>query len=126
MAALTAAVLSPANLMAAPAAQPFSPRADGVTLTVRLMPKAGRTRIEGMRATPDGSALAIAVTAPPEDGKANAALIALIAKALHRPQSAVHLTHGSKSRNKTLTIDGAPEELMNELTEMTKRAARHD
>ena len=111
--------------MAAPAAQPFSPRADGVILTVRLTPKAGRARIDGIRATPDGTALAIAVTAPPEDGKANAALIALIAKALQLPRSALRLTHGGKSRNKTVTIDGAPEELMNKLTEMITGAARH-
>ncbi len=111
--------------MATPASQPFSPRADGVTLTVRLTPKAGRARIDGVRATPGGTALAIAVTAPPEDGKANAALIALLAKALHLPKSALHLTHGGKSRNKTVTIDGAPEELMSKLTELVKGTARH-
>lgn len=96
-----------------------------MTLTVRLTPKAGRERIEGLRATPDGTALAVAVNAPPEDGKANAALVALLATAPHLPKPSVHLTHGSKSRNKTVTIDGAPEELMNTLTEMIKGTARH-
>jgi uncharacterized protein (TIGR00251 family) len=111
--------------MATLAPQPFSPRADGVSLTVRLTPKAGRERIDGIRATPDGVGLAVAVKAPPEDGKANAALIALLAKALHLPKSAVHLTHGGKSRNKTVTIDGAPEELMSKLTALVKETARH-
>jgi hypothetical protein len=125
LAALTADARSPAQTLASPPALPFSPRADGVTLTVRLTPKASRARIDGVRATPGGPALAIAVTAPPEDGKANAALIALLAKALHRPKSAVHLAHGGKSRNKTVTIDGAPEELMSKLTDLMKGTARH-
>lgn len=125
MAALTADAPSPTHAKARPAAQPFSPRVDGVTLTVRLTPKAGRERIEGIRATPDGTALAIAVNAPPEDGKANAALIALLAKALRLPKSALHLTHGAKNRNKIVTIDGAPEELMSKLTDLMTGTPLH-
>jgi uncharacterized protein (TIGR00251 family) len=103
---------------------PFSPSPGGVTLAVRLTPKAGRERIEGLRATPDGEVLAVAVTAPPEDGKANAALSALLAKSLRLPKSAVRVTRGGKSRNKTVTIDGDPEELMSKLTALVKEA-RH-
>lgn len=117
MAALTDRVL--------PASPPFSPVTGGVRLTVRLTPRAGRARIEGLRDTPNGSAAAIAVTEPPEDGKANAALESLLAKALHLPKSAVRVTHGGKSRNKTVTIDGKPEDLMNKLTELLSGAPHH-
>ena len=89
---------------------------------MRLTPRAGRARIEGLRDTPDGPVAAVAVTEPPEDGKANAALERLLAKALHLPKSAVRVTHGGKSRNKTVTIDGKPEELMSQLTELLSGA----
>lgn len=112
--------------MPSPAPQPFAPSPGGVTLAVRLTPKAGRERIEGLRATPDGAVLAVAVTAPPEDGKANAALTALLAKRLRMAKSAVRVTHGGKSRNKTVAIDGNSEELMDKLTALVNESRRHD
>ncbi len=108
-----------ATLPVAPAA-PYAPLADGVRLAVRLTPKAGRARIDGLRATPDGQVLAVAVTAPPEDGKANAALEALLAKALRLAKSAVRVTQGGKSRNKSVTIDGDPADLTRRLTALLK------
>lgn len=107
------------------APQPFSPSPGGVTVAVRLTPKAGRERIEGLRATPEGEVLAVAVTAPPEDGKANAALTALLAKRLRVPKSAVRVMHGGKSRNKTVAIDGNPEDLMRKLTALIDDGSRH-
>jgi uncharacterized protein len=101
-----------------PATQPFSPLTGGVRLAVRLTPRAGRSRIDGLRETPDGPVVAIAVSQPPEDGKANAALESLLAKALHLPKSAVRVIHGGKSRNKTVAIDGKPEDLMSKLTDL--------
>ena len=107
------------------APQPFSPLAGGVRLAVRLTPRAGRARIDGLRETPDGPVAAIAVTAPPEDGKANAALENLLAKALHLPKSAVRVTQGGRSRNKTVVIDGKPEDLMSKLSDLLTGAPRH-
>lgn len=46
------------------------------------------------------------VSAPPADGEANAALIALIAKAVGRPKSAVRVTAGASARLKTIEIEG--------------------
>lgn len=100
---------------------PCSPTAHGITLTVRLTPRAGRAAIEGWRATPQGEALAVAVNEPPEDGKANAALAALLAKQFHVAKSAVHIDHGAKSRNKTVTVDGDPKALVNRLTQLLNR-----
>jgi len=105
--------------------QAFSPVAGGIRLAVRLTPRAGRARIEGTRQTPDGPVAAIAVTAPPEDGKANAALEQLLAKALHLPKSAVRVTQGGKSRNKTVMIDGTSEDLMSKLATLLLDSPSH-
>jgi uncharacterized protein (TIGR00251 family) len=84
---------------------------DGLSLNLRVTPKARRNAIEGLRGGTDGPLLAIAVNAPPEDGKANAAVIALLAKALGLPKSAITLAQGGKSRQKTLHISGPADAL---------------
>lgn len=83
---------------------------------MRLTPKARFERIEGLMADGDGRMrLKIAVTAPPEDGKANAALVAFLAKKLKIAKSAVDLDAGATSRLKTLLIAGDPESLASKL-----------
>jgi uncharacterized protein (TIGR00251 family) len=76
-------------------------RADGVVLRVRVQPKASREAISG-----SVDALKVALMAPPVDGEANAALIALIAKRFHLPKSALRLISGEKSREKTVFVPG--------------------
>jgi uncharacterized protein len=73
-----------------------------VTIDVLVQPRASRARI-GPRH--DGR-IKIAITAPPVDGEANAAVIELVAKALRVPRSAVAITAGHSSRRKTLAIAG--------------------
>ncbi|MCB1540362.1 MAG: DUF167 domain-containing protein [Rhodoblastus sp.] len=91
---------------------PWRARADGVTLVVRLTPKGGRDAIDGVEMMSDGKAVLKArVRAVPEDGKANAALVELIAKALRVPRSAVTVAAGQTSRVKTLEIAGDAAEL---------------
>lgn len=51
--------------------------------------------------------LKIAVTAPPVDGEANAAVIELLAKALGVPRRQVEVIAGASSRRKTVRIEGA-------------------
>ena len=88
---------------------PFRTLPDGLSLAVRVTPKASRTRVTGLARDADGaSLLTVAVTAPPEDGKANAALIKLLAKAWRLPKAAVTVTAGAASRRKTLRIAGDP------------------
>jgi hypothetical protein len=85
---------------------------EGLRLFVRLQPKARRERIEGVVTEPDGrTALKVAVTAPPEGGKANAALIALLGKSWRLPKSAIEIVGGASDRRKTLLLRGDPASL---------------
>jgi uncharacterized protein (TIGR00251 family) len=91
---------------------PFRAAADGVTVSVRVTPRAGRNRIEGTAAEANGGvALKVAVTAPPEDGKANDAVIALLARAWRLPKGSVRIIRGAAARHKTLHIAGDPKRL---------------
>ena len=79
----------------------------GLTLVVRLTPKGGRDAIDGVETMSDGRpVLKARVRAAPEDGKANAALIEFLAKALRVPKTAVTLASGQTSRVKSLEIAG--------------------
>jgi uncharacterized protein len=73
------------------------------TVDILVQPRASRARL-GPRH--DGR-IKIAVTAPPVDGEANAAVIELVAKSLGVPRSAVTVIAGQSSRRKTLKVTGA-------------------
>jgi uncharacterized protein (TIGR00251 family) len=74
---------------------------------VRLTPKGGRDHIEGWWTDSAGqTALKARVAAPPEDGKANTALIDLLARALDVRKADVRIASGTTSRLKTIEIDG--------------------
>ncbi|MCA1940410.1 MAG: DUF167 family protein [Caenispirillum bisanense] len=92
---------------AAPAGLPFEPAAGGLRLFVRLTPKASRTAVQGIAPDADGGhVLKVAVTAVPENGKANEALIKLLAKEWRLPKSAFTLVSGATDRRKTLLVAG--------------------
>ena len=79
-------------------------------LTVHLTPKASCNKIEGWAKDEKGQdILRVKVTAVPEDGKANAALIKLLSKALGIPRSQISLVRGTTSRIKQFEIEGALE-----------------
>ena len=71
-------------------------------LRVRLTPRAHRDEVTGVR---DGLVLA-RVRAPPVDGRANAALERLLAKALGVPPSRVEVVRGQGAREKVVRVDG--------------------
>ena len=76
-------------------------------MRIRLTPRAARSRVEGVGAGADGGAvLKVAVTAPPERGKANAAMITLLAKAWRLPKTSMAITAGATARRKTLLVKG--------------------
>lgn len=78
--------------------------ADGsVILTLHIQPGAKKTEITGLH----GDALKIRLAAPPVDGKANAALIAFLAKACGVSKSSVELVSGDTSRAKRVRVSGA-------------------
>lgn len=71
-------------------------------ITVRLTPRGGRDAIDGW----DGDLLRVRVAAAPVDGKANDALLRLLAKALGIAPSRVTLASGAQARVKTVDVDG--------------------
>jgi uncharacterized protein (TIGR00251 family) len=90
-----------------PATRPslFTPYDNGWIFPVRVTPKASRNSIAGLDRAQDGSTyLKVKVTAVPEDGKANAAVIKLLAKDWKVPKGSISVVRGDTSRNKTLKI----------------------
>jgi uncharacterized protein (TIGR00251 family) len=81
---------------------PLADTPDGVVITVRAMPRAGRSRIDGMR---DG-ALLVRLAAAPVDGEANAELIVVLARALGVPRSRLTVIAGERSRDKRVLVSG--------------------
>lgn len=79
-------------------------------LAVRLTPRAGVDRIDGWATDAAGREhLKARVRAAPVDGEANAALEALLAKALGVPKSAVRVARGASARLKQVAVDGLDE-----------------
>ena len=77
-------------------------------LKIRLQPKASADRIDGCERLEDGtSLLRCRVTAVPEKGKANAALVTLLAKTWRIPKSSIAIVSGETDRNKTIEIGKA-------------------
>ena len=74
-------------------------------LSVRLTPRSSRDAITGWR---DG-VLQARVTAPPVDGRANAALIRLLADALGVPAGSLTIVTGATARQKTVDVDDLDE-----------------
>jgi hypothetical protein len=87
------------------------PAADGVRLRLKVAPRAARDAILGLRAEPDGERLAVQVTAAPEDGRANAALLRLLAKRSGVPAGRLRIVAGAAGRRKTVAAEGAPDAL---------------
>jgi uncharacterized protein len=82
---------------------------DAIVFRVRLTPRGGRDAIDGWGVGADGSRhLKARVAVPPEGGRANTALIALLAKSLRIPKAKVAIVAGHAARLKTMSI-AAPE-----------------
>ena len=71
-------------------------------ISIRLTPRGGRDGIDGW----DGDVLRVRVAAPPVEGRANEAMLRLLAKALGVPASKVTLASGAQSRIKLVDVDG--------------------
>jgi uncharacterized protein (TIGR00251 family) len=77
-------------------------------VAIRLQPRAKREEVVGERA----GGIVIRVTAPPVDGKANAALCAFIAKAAGVSASSVDVVRGQTSRDKVVRVHGVTAEAL--------------
>ncbi len=103
---------------------PLRAVAGGVEVAVRLSPKASRAMVEGVRRDSAGNAyLAVRVSAPAEGGKANTALIKLLAKHWRLPPSRITLVAGARDRRKRLRVAGDPEALRAAIEGAFSRAA---
>ena len=81
---------------------------EGVVLTLRVVPRANRTAIQGLL----GDALKVRLQAPPVDGKANAALIEFFSDVLDIPRNRIEILSGATDRNKRVLIRGGTESMI--------------
>jgi uncharacterized protein YggU (UPF0235/DUF167 family) len=86
-------------------AQPWRISGAHLLLAVRVTPRSSREIVEGIWHDADGGAwLSVKVRAAPDDGQANKAVIALLAKTLGLPKSAITLESGAAARLKRLQL----------------------
>ncbi|MBM3557214.1 MAG: DUF167 domain-containing protein [Alphaproteobacteria bacterium] len=89
------------------------PIAGGVTVALKVQPKSKREGIEGLVPEAGGGArLKVRVKAPPDSGKANAAVIALLADAWGLRKSDIALIAGATERNKLVSVKGEAKALL--------------
>jgi uncharacterized protein len=75
----------------------------GITFDVKVVPRSSRDRVGPVV----GDRLKVAVTAPPVDGEANAAVVAVLSRVLGVPRASVRILRGETGRQKTIRVDGA-------------------
>ena len=101
---------------------PFEIVADGLIVHVRLTPKAAHDRIDGAELRDDGlPVLKARVRAVPEDGKANKALLKLLAKSLSLPGRNLSLVAGHKARIKRILIAGDGRDLARQFKDLLEQ-----
>lgn len=92
---------------------PLTPGPSGVAFAVRVIPRAGKTGVAGLR----GDAVVVRLAAAPVDGAANDALIAFLSATFDRPKRDVSILSGATSRDKRVAIAGlTPEQVTAKLS----------
>jgi uncharacterized protein len=81
---------------------PLTSRAGSVYLPIRVIPRAGRTAVAGVRQ----DALLIRLASAPVDGAANDELVAFIATLLDIPRRQISIASGERSRSKRVAVSG--------------------
>ncbi len=84
---------------------------DALVVDIQVVPRASRTVVGGMT----GDRLRVAVSAPPVDGAANAAVIQALADAFGVPRRAIEILRGETGRRKTVRITGGSAETLERL-----------
>jgi uncharacterized protein (TIGR00251 family) len=95
----------------------FTLQPGSVALAIKVVPGSSRDKIVGEY---DGG-LKVTVSKPPEDGAANKAVVALLAKSLQIPTEQVTITHGHSRPRKIVSITGlTPDQISTRLTPVRK------
>ena len=94
-------------------------RPDGLLVDVQVVPRASRTAV----GPAVGDRLRVAVTSPPVDGAANAAVIEALADAFGVRRAAIEIVRGERGRRKTVRIAGATRAALEKLLNPTDGAA---
>jgi len=96
---------------------PVTPVDDGARVALRVIPRAARAGVDGVVVDAAGRPhLKVRVNAPAEGGKANAAVIKLLARALRVPPSRLRIVAGAKDRTKVVHVAGDPRALAAQLS----------
>ncbi len=96
------------------------PHPEGSVLEVRVSPGSARDRVLGAY----GPRLKVAVRAPPERGRANRALVTLLARALGVPRGRVQVVSGAGSPDKAVLVRGLPPRELREALDRLLRKGR--
>lgn len=100
---------------------PLRSHTTGAVLALRLTPNASHNQITGLSEDAAGNwRLNVRVTAVPQKGKANLALLKLLSKSLNIRRSDIQIVRGETERNKSVLISGDPEQLMRDLARQLK------
>ena len=90
---------------------PWRREGDAISIDIKVIPNARAEAIEGVVLDADGRPrLQLRIKAPPVDGKANAAVLKLLAKRLGCPRSALSITAGASARQKRVRWAAPPDD----------------
>ena len=96
---------------------PLTLTRDGLRIAIRLSPRARSDRLLGLAAAAEGGRVVKAsVAAPARDGRANEALLQLLARAWRLPRSYLSIVAGAASKNKSVRVAGDPDQLIVKLS----------
>jgi len=102
-------------------------RPDGLRVAVKVTPRAARDLVTGVERDAAGRArLAVRLTAPPEGGRANAALLRLLARRWRLAARDLELAGGAAARQKLVRIAGVPAGLARHLRALEEGGAEGD
>ena len=102
-------------------ARPAQKAEGGLRVSVRVTPRAGRDALAGASRDEAGQyRLLVKVAAPPADGAANTAVVAVVAKAFGVAKSYVRILRGETAREKLLLIEGDTEKLEARFAELER------
>jgi len=104
---------------------PWRYSTQGISVALRVTPRAGRDDIDGLETLADGrTVVKMRVRAIAEGGAANRAVIELLSETLGVPKAKIRVLSGATSRLKQIAVDGDPAKLGEALRKLT--AAKPD